>query len=73
MGGGFGAVKLNTESDKNISNDLSAKDFAKAASSINQYTPDKARIEASESKEQDGEDEDDEDEDYEDDDYEEDN
>ena len=69
--GGFASVKLNTESDKNISNDLSAKDFAKAASSVNHYTPDRAQIEASQSKEQD--EEDDEEEDYEDDDYEEDN
>ena len=64
--GAFGGVKLNTESGKNISNDLSAKGLSSVSNkpSAQYSSPEKAQIQTS-SKEDD-------DDDYEDD-YEEDN
>ena len=65
--GAFGGVKLNTESEKNISNDLSGKGFSSVSVSNKpsaQYSsPEKAQIQTSEKEDDD---------DYEDD-YEEDN
>ena len=37
--GAFASVKLNTESEKNISNDVSAKDFSKASVNASVNSP----------------------------------